>query len=298
MGLETGTYITDLVGSNPVSATDPVNQGDDHLRLIKNVLKNTFPGVNRAVRFSAVSAVKTSAFTVTAADENTLFLLDSTSGDFTVTLPLASSVFEGFSVSFVLVSNDINVITVIGSSGQTIDGLANATISQLFEGLQLIWTAGTWRILARFGLPHTFIKTTSSDQFLSNSTVLRDDAQLFIPLVASKIYHFDAIIGFSGPSAADVKFAFTVPAGATLRWAVSGSINIGVSDTIVPGSIITTSGGAISMGINPTGRSVRLEGVVINGSTEGNLQLQWAQNVADPGGITIFKQSMLRIWRV
>jgi Chaperone of endosialidase len=44
MGLETATYIKDLVPSNP-TATDFVNQGDDHLRLIKSVLQSTFPAL-------------------------------------------------------------------------------------------------------------------------------------------------------------------------------------------------------------------------------------------------------------
>jgi len=44
MGLETGTYISELVSANPL-ATDPISQGDDHLRLIKTVLKNQFSGL-------------------------------------------------------------------------------------------------------------------------------------------------------------------------------------------------------------------------------------------------------------
>lgn len=43
MGLETGSTIASLITSNPTSS-DPVNQGDDHLRLIKSVLKAQFPG--------------------------------------------------------------------------------------------------------------------------------------------------------------------------------------------------------------------------------------------------------------
>jgi hypothetical protein len=43
MSLETGSYINDLVVTNPTS-TDPKSQGDDHFRLIKTVLKNTFAG--------------------------------------------------------------------------------------------------------------------------------------------------------------------------------------------------------------------------------------------------------------
>jgi hypothetical protein len=41
MALETGTTINSLVSSNPTSG-DPFSQGDDHLRLIKAVLKATF----------------------------------------------------------------------------------------------------------------------------------------------------------------------------------------------------------------------------------------------------------------
>tara|TARA_R110002020_G_scaffold59477_1_gene162137 strand:- start:13 stop:738 length:726 start_codon:yes stop_codon:yes gene_type:complete len=48
MGLETGTYISDLNSSNPV-AGDPVNEGDDHLRLIKATVKASFPSVTGAV---------------------------------------------------------------------------------------------------------------------------------------------------------------------------------------------------------------------------------------------------------
>jgi hypothetical protein len=47
MGLETGTYIADLVPTNPTSL-DPRSEGDDHLRLIKEVLQNTFPNADGA----------------------------------------------------------------------------------------------------------------------------------------------------------------------------------------------------------------------------------------------------------
>lgn len=43
MGLETGSTISSFITSNPTSS-DPVNQGDDHLRLIKSILKAQFPG--------------------------------------------------------------------------------------------------------------------------------------------------------------------------------------------------------------------------------------------------------------
>ena len=48
MALETGTYISDLVATNPTS-TDPKSEGDNHLRLIKSFVKATFPNVTGAV---------------------------------------------------------------------------------------------------------------------------------------------------------------------------------------------------------------------------------------------------------
>jgi hypothetical protein len=43
MALETGTTLSSLVTANPTSI-DPISQGDDHVRLIKSVLKAQFPG--------------------------------------------------------------------------------------------------------------------------------------------------------------------------------------------------------------------------------------------------------------
>lgn len=48
MGLETATYINGLVITNP-DGNDGKSQGDDHLRLVKKVLKNTFPNITGAV---------------------------------------------------------------------------------------------------------------------------------------------------------------------------------------------------------------------------------------------------------
>lgn len=48
MALEQATYIASLNSSNPLS-TDTVSQADDHLRLIKQVLLNTFPNLNAPV---------------------------------------------------------------------------------------------------------------------------------------------------------------------------------------------------------------------------------------------------------
>ena len=48
MALESATYISQLVDTNP-AGSDSISQGDDHLRLIKDVLQNSLPDVNQAV---------------------------------------------------------------------------------------------------------------------------------------------------------------------------------------------------------------------------------------------------------
>lgn len=48
MALESATYISGLVDTNP-SGSDSISQGDDHLRLIKSVLKNTLPNADEAI---------------------------------------------------------------------------------------------------------------------------------------------------------------------------------------------------------------------------------------------------------
>jgi hypothetical protein len=72
MGLEIGTYISDLNPNNPVHATDQVGEGDDHLRLIKSTILNTFPNITGAVPWSQATfddaALKSAANVFTAAN--------------------------------------------------------------------------------------------------------------------------------------------------------------------------------------------------------------------------------------
>lgn len=58
MPLETASYISQLNTANPLGS-DPIAAGDDHIRLLKTTLKNTFPNVTGPV-------------TVTQADLNSI----------------------------------------------------------------------------------------------------------------------------------------------------------------------------------------------------------------------------------
>ncbi|PSA77237.1 hypothetical protein, partial [Corynebacterium diphtheriae] len=66
MGLETGNYIADLNTANP-AATDVKSQGDDHLRLIKTALKQSFAGFSGAVIVRGTDVGSANTFTGTPA---------------------------------------------------------------------------------------------------------------------------------------------------------------------------------------------------------------------------------------
>ena len=57
MGIETGNYINDLDADWPL-ATDNVSDGDNHLRLIKKVIKASFPGVDRVSEYIYVNTAE------------------------------------------------------------------------------------------------------------------------------------------------------------------------------------------------------------------------------------------------
>lgn len=69
MALETGTFINSLVATNPVSG-DTVAQGDDHLRLIKSTIKNTFPNLTAAVTATAAELNKLDGATASVTELN------------------------------------------------------------------------------------------------------------------------------------------------------------------------------------------------------------------------------------
>lgn len=66
MSLETGTYLDDLNTANPPGA-DPKSQGDDHIRLLKYVIRNSFAGFIGAVLVGGESTGTAGVYTLNPA---------------------------------------------------------------------------------------------------------------------------------------------------------------------------------------------------------------------------------------
>jgi len=118
MGLESATYISGLNASNPVGATDPKSQGDDHIRLIKSTLLNTWPNVTGEV---SASHVELSLLAGTVGTTGTGALVRAASPTFSGTLTAAAIV--ATSLAATTLSGAGSAITALNASN-----LASGTV--------------------------------------------------------------------------------------------------------------------------------------------------------------------------
>jgi len=142
MPLESGSYISDLVASNPVGSTDPKSQGDDHLRLIKSVLQTTFPTASRAFRFESISSTKSANYSVVSSDDRALIRMSASGASRTVNLPSTSSVGTGFTVSIIKTDRTSNAVTIDGNGSETINGETTIKLENWQDSVTL-WTNGS-----------------------------------------------------------------------------------------------------------------------------------------------------------
>lgn len=91
MGLETATYISDLVSTNPLGS-DSKNQGDEHIRLLKSTIKATFPNVSGAVTATHTELNIIDGVTATTAEIN--YLSGASSNIQNQILSLTASLFQ------------------------------------------------------------------------------------------------------------------------------------------------------------------------------------------------------------
>lgn len=127
MGLESGTYIADLVATNPVGA-DNRSEGDDHLRLIKSLVQATFPGM--AGRFRRVQA-KATAYPPALTDNTSV--LQCTAA-LTLTFAAVATYGNGWEL---LVIADGGDVTLTPNGTEKINGQATLVIPDGYVGIMI-----------------------------------------------------------------------------------------------------------------------------------------------------------------
>jgi hypothetical protein len=132
----------------------------------------------------------------------------------------------------------------------------------------------------------------TADESVSSSTTLQNDDVLKIALAASDAVEFSGMLFVSSTSAnPDIKVTFTVPSGATVRWFAewfqSGSAYQNSGLVTASGTTATFMVAANTLG------TVKFDGIVVNGSTAGDLQFQWAQNTSSSTAVKVEQRSFL-----
>lgn len=148
MSLETATKISELNSSNPVGG-DARSQGDDHIRMLKACLQFNFPNADKAFYFPKATT-KSAGFTIVATDLNKTFMVSTSGGDLTATLPSLAAGDDGWVCHFIKTSSDVNAIFVTPASGTVtsgeFSGLARARRAIPGQQFSAIWTGTAWFI--------------------------------------------------------------------------------------------------------------------------------------------------------
>lgn len=145
MGLEVAIFISELVLTNPLG-TDLVSSADNHMRLTKTVLQNTFPNADKAFYFPHVPDEGegiNSDLTIVTADMNRIFPWEPSGSFMTFTLPTLDEDQGGWECSFVKTANTTKHCFIEPASG-LINGVAKVRRTVPFTTMRVLWTGGIW----------------------------------------------------------------------------------------------------------------------------------------------------------
>jgi hypothetical protein len=142
----------------------------------------------------------------------------------------------------------------------------------------------------------TFAKVVKSvDETINNTNTMQDDDELKVTLTANKVYFGMLFLYQTSAQAADSKYVFTVPTGATGLWMSLNQTwrqNVGTSTRGITVSVDTDGNASGGDPITDCATFFR----VLMGSTAGDLQLQWAQKTAHASNAIMHKGSTLLVW--
>jgi integrase len=123
---------------------DAIPQGAGGLAIYNN-FKFIADSLDDVLSVEATS--KTTAYTVTTADNGKLILADATAAAFTITLPNASLAGSGFYVAFKKIDVSANAVTIDGFSSQTIDAAATYSLGAQHDYVVLACDGDEWHVI-------------------------------------------------------------------------------------------------------------------------------------------------------
>jgi hypothetical protein len=151
---------------------------------------------------------------------------------------------------------------------------------------------GTFAIPSGSGGYIQIVRKTA-DETVNNTTTLQNDDELKFAVAASAIWQFECDIYYTAVGLADLKVTWIGPAGSTVIWSQIGQ---DASNNVLPGtSAFAGAATGTAAGVTATMLHQHFIGVVSNGATPGDLQLQWAQNTLNASNATVHALSNIRL---
>lgn len=140
---------------------------------------------------------------------------------------------------------------------------------------------------------------TADSAAVNNSTTLVDVTGLAVPVAANAVYLIEGFLAYSSNAAADAKFGWTVPTGATGKWnpLAINATTAGTASSVNVASRLWTEvlpAGATDGGL----LTCHVKGLLAVGGTAGVLQAQFAQNTATAVNTTVLAYSWVSALRV
>ena len=174
---------------------------------------------------------------------------------------------------------------IAATAADTPARLAVGTNGQILTADSTAATGLAWAAAPASGATVKSVRK-SSDQTVTSSTTLVNDSQLKFAVEASATYIFEAwLYTYAADGTPDIKVTFTGPAGSTVLWSSSQVIfNAGGSTTL---TVVSAGGTAADLFVDSNLRAIQLYGTILNSSTAGDLQFQFAQNTSSANGTSV-----------
>ena len=163
----------------------------------------------------------------------------------------------------------------------------------------LSWDGTEYQLLSGIGSSDTVRIYKGIDQAVTSSTTLVNDTALAFTIGLNESWEFNFSLHVNcappGGSAGGIDVTLTLPVGASIAFtcrSVSGVSN----------GVATIAAGTKNTGLSGSETAqdfiVDVEGIIINGGTDGTAQLQWCQHVSSSQATTVKAGSNLLATRV
>jgi hypothetical protein len=137
-----------------------------------------------------------------------------------------------------------------------------------------------------------------ADTARTTTTTLANDPDLVLAVAATSTYRFECWVRYTAAAGGDLKFQWTAPAGAALKYSSlhneGGGTGFNNSDVVyaLPDVVFIIGAGTGSE------RAFHMFGTLNIAGTAGNLQFQWAQNTSSASATTVKQYSRLVLERI